>query len=100
MTVIEALKFAAHFIINKAIELGLAKKLKATIDEKVSESIKLIKKVTKSKKFEDKTDSIIDYVLDNMKIPLILKPFKFVIRGCLERLIKNSIDKALEKIAD
>lgn len=60
----------------------------------VHDSLEAIQEIVESKKGQDKKEQIVDLILAKAKLPIVLKPFK----GLIKKAILKKIDEILHNI--
>ena len=88
----EGLKLAAE-----AFYKTLWEHIKEEVILSARKSLKRIEEVMKSKEFEDRKDRIIDLIMQKIKLPLVLKPFKGLIRKAIDKKFNEIIVELIGK---
>ena len=97
----EALKIA--WVETKAWLLALAAnlwedylkdKLREQINFLIVRSVNLAHTYHDSDDYQKKKEAVFDFIFKNIKLPIILKPFKGLIKAILSSSIEKQIDKA------
>ena len=97
----EALKIA--WVKTKAWLLALAAnlwedylkdKLREQINFLIVRGVNLVRTYHDSDDYQKKKEAILDFIFKNIKLPVILKPFKGLIKAILSSSIEKQIDKA------
>ena len=99
----EALKLA--WIETKAWLLALAANLwedylKDTLNDQIktliTRGVNLVKAYHDSEDYQKKKEAVFDFIFKNIKLPVILKPFKSIVKAILSDTIEKQIDKAFD----
>lgn len=97
----EALKIA--WVETKAWLLALAAnlwedylkdKLREQINFLIVRGVNLARAYHESDDYQKKKEAVLDFIFKNIKLPIILKPFKGLIKAILSSNIEKQIDKA------
>ena len=97
----EALKIA--WVKTKAWLLALAAnlwedylkdKLREQINFLIVRGVNLVRTYHDSDDYQKKKEAVLDFIFKNIKLPVILKPFKGLIKAILSSNIEKQIDKA------
>ena len=97
----EALKIA--WVKTKAWLLTLAAnlwedylkdKLREQINFLIARGVNLVRTYHDSDDYQKKKEAVFDFIFKNIKLPIILKPFKGLIKAILSSSIEKQIDKA------
>ena len=86
-------------IIKKLIE-KFAPKVKEEICELAQKAIKMLKFRVSNYDHTEKLNIVVDFVMSKVKLPLWLKPFKWVIRKVIRETAEALIEDVKEKIED
>lgn len=73
----------------------LKEELREQIDKLIVRGVNLVHVYHDSEAYEVKKESIINFIFKNIKLPILLKPFKGIIRNILSDFIEKQVDKAL-----
>ena len=76
----------------------LKEKIHTQVEEYIRQGINMANIFYKSKDYEFKRDYVIKFVVGKIKLPLVLKPFKWVITKVMQESIDNEIEKLLDKL--
>ena len=68
--------------------------IKEDVLKAMYDSLKAIEAIVNSKKGQDKKEEIVDLIITKVKLPIVLKPFK----GLVKKVILKKIDKLLHKV--
>jgi hypothetical protein len=74
----------------------LKEKLHEQLTELIRQAVNLANIFYASKSYEEKRDFAINFVMDKVKLPLALRPFKWLIT----KILRDSIDKEVSKLFD
>ena len=88
----EGLKLAAH-----AFFATLWDFLKEDIILSARKSLKRIEQIAHSEKGEKAKKKIVDLIMTKIKLPIVIKPFKGIVKKVVENKIEEIIDTILEK---
>ena len=83
--------------IKKLIE-KFAPKVKEEISELAQKAIKMLKYRVENYDHTEKLNIVVDFVMSKLKLPLWLKPFKWVIKKVIKETAEGLIEEAKEKI--
>lgn len=72
----------------------LKDKLKEQIDTLIKRGVDLAHTYHESEDYKKKKDAVFDFIFKNIQLPIILKPFKGLIKLILSNNIEKQIDKA------
>ena len=86
-------------LINKLI-LNLAPKVKAEINEFAAEAIEKLRIKAGNYDYEVKLNVLIEYVMSKVKLPLVLKPFKGVVRNVVKDVAEGLIEDIKDRVED
>ena len=89
---LKALKQAGEEFIKRLWEL-----LKNDIIARAKQSLTLLKELVKSEEGQAKKAFIVDIIMDRVKLPIVLKPFKGIIRRILADKIEEAVIGLIEK---
>lgn len=73
-------------------------KIKENINEQLEMAIQEVEIFYNSASYEIKEKIIIDYIFDNIKLPLLLRPSKFIAKRILKNKIREFITDKLNKL--
>lgn len=76
----------------------LKDKVHAQVEELIRQGVNMANIFYKSKDYEFKRNYVIKFVTDKIKLPIALKPFKWVITKVMRESIDNEIEKLLDKL--
>lgn len=68
--------------------------LKAQIDALIVRGVNLAHAYHGSEDYKKKKEAVFDFIFKNIKLPIVLKPFKGLIKAILSNSIEKQIDKA------
>lgn len=83
---------------KKAWEESLKDYLHHQLQELVRQGVAELQAIHDSETYEAKKKEIIDKLFGNIKLPLILRPFRWLIRNILYNLVEEKIQQALNKL--
>ena len=83
--------------LKKLIE-KLAPKVKEEINELAKKAVGMLKFKVGNYDHTEKLNIVVDFVMSKVKLPIWLKPFKWVIRKVIRETAKGLIEEAKEKI--
>ena len=83
--------------IKKLIE-KFAPKVKEEISELAQKAVKMLKVKVGNYDHTEKLNIVVDFVMSKLKLPLWLKPFKWVIKKVIKETAEGLIEEAKEKI--
>ena len=83
--------------IKKLIE-KFAPKVKEEINELATKAINMLKFRVENYDHTEKLNIVVDFVMSKIKLPLWLKPFKWVIKKVIKETTEGLIEEAKEKI--
>ena len=83
--------------LKKLIE-KLAPKVKEEINELAKKDVGMLKFKVGNYDHTEKLNIVVDFVMSKVKLPIWLKPFKWVIRKVIRETAKGLIEEAKEKI--
>jgi hypothetical protein len=83
--------------IKKLIE-KFAPKVKEEISELAKKAIEMLKFRVGNYDHTEKLNIVVDFVMSKIKLPLWLKPFKWVIKKVIKETAEGLIEEAKEKI--
>ena len=72
--------------------------VKEKINELAQEAIKKLKVRAENYNYSQQIDKAIDFIMDKIKLPLWLKPFKKVIRNIIEDTLTELVEEGKEKL--
>ena len=75
-----------------------APKVKEEISELAQKAIKMLKFRIGNYDHTEKLDIVVDFVISKIKLPLWLKPFKWVIKKVIRETAEGLIEEAKERI--
>lgn len=84
---------------KKLIE-KFAPKVKEEINELATKAIKMLKFRVENYDHTEKLNIVVDFVISKIKLPLWLKPFKWVIKKVIKETAEGLIKEAKEKIEE
>ena len=73
----------------------LKDKLKEQIDALIVRGVNLAHTYHKSEDYNKKKEAVFDFIFKNIQLPIVLKPFKGLIKAILSSNIEKQIDKML-----
>ena len=82
---------------KKLIE-KLAPKVKEEINELAQKAVKMLKFKVGNYDHTEKLNIVVDFVMSKVKLPIWLKPFKWVIKKVIRETAEGLIEEAKEKI--
>ena len=83
--------------LKKLIE-KFAPKVKEEISELAKKAIGMLKFRVGNYDHTEKLNIVVDFVMSKVKLPLWLKPFKWVIKKVIRETVEGLIEEAKEKI--
>lgn len=86
-------------LINKLI-VKFAPKIKAEINEFAVEAIQKLKIKAENYDYEVKINAFVEYVMSKVKLPLVLKPFKGVVRNVIKDVAEGLIEDIKDRIEE
>lgn len=86
-------------LIDKLIEKFLPK-IKAEIIELATEAIAKLKIKTGNYEYDVKINALVEYVMSKINLPLVLKPFKGVIRNIIKEVAENIIEDVKDRVEE
>ena len=75
-------------------------KIKEEINEFASEAIGKLKIKVENYDYEVKLNALVEYVMSKIKLPLVLKPFKGVVRNVIKDVAEGLIEDIKERIEE
>lgn len=72
--------------------------LKAQLDDLIHRGINYVNAYYKSEDYEKKKEEIVNFIFKNIQLPLILKPFKGLVKAILITSIEKQIEKGIEAL--
>ena len=72
----------------------LKDKLREQINFLIARSVNLVRTYHDSDDYQKKKEAVFDFIFKNIKLPIILNPFKGLVRAILSSSIEKQIDKA------
>ena len=86
--------------IVKALIEKFAPKVKAEINEFAAEAIEKLKIKVGNYDYEVKLNALIEYVMSKVNLPLVLKPFKGVVRNVVKDVAEGLIEDVKDRVED
>lgn len=86
-------------LIKKLIE-KFAPKVKAEINDFAAEAIQKLKIKASNYDYEVKVNALVEYVMAKVKLPLVLKPFKGVVRNVIKEVAENIIEDVKDRVEE
>lgn len=74
--------------------------LKNQIDQLIKRGTELVIEYHDSEDYKAKKEAILNFVFDRIQLPVILKPFKGLIKSILSNSVEKQIEKALDKLKE
>ena len=72
--------------------------LRSQIEELASQGITYISAYHESEAYEKKKEEIFNFVFKNIKLPIILRPFKGIIKAILSNYVEKQIEKGINAL--
>ena len=86
-------------LVKKLIE-KFAPKVKTEVNEFTAEAIEKLKIKVENYDYEMKLEMLIEYVMSKVKLPLVLKPFKGVVRNVIKDVAIGLIEDIKDRVED
>ena len=93
--IIEQIKKIAESLIKK-----FAPKVKEEAKEFAAEALEKLKDKVENFDYSDELEAVIDFVMDRIKLPLWLKPFKGVVRNVITETVEALIEELKDRIEE
>lgn len=99
----KVLNFITNYLVNFATAMWeecLKEYLHEQIKSEIIRGINLIKATRDTSEYQVKRDKLVNQVLDRVKLPKLLIPFKWLIKKVILKTVTEEVTKALNKLED